>query len=399
MPIYSIKYSIPYLILITYYILLVITEFIVEKQSVSEKLSSNRQIIRILSLSGLLFFFGFRGFIGWDWYSYYPAFKEVHNIFNFDSAIFSHIRFDHGFIYYMSLIKTISNNFHFFIFINTLIDIVILDLLIKRYSRFSYAFVVLLFITMGGFYLETDILRSAKCLMLFLLSLRYINERRIVPFLCLNLLGCTFHISACIFIPLYFFLHKKIPKYIVISIFIAGFTIFLLQIEYIRPFLFWITSLMGERFSALLEKYLNISAYSTGYGFTIGLLERFFTVILIVIFYGKLTSASKNNIVLVNCYLIYFIFFFFFAEIKIIPVRVGGLFVFAYWFLYPEIFNFIKNYNNKIVIITAFFLYSLIKIGDMTNTILYRYVNVLFGSDDFPSRAKIFDASFETLFK
>jgi len=399
MPIYSIKYSIPYLILITYYILLVVTEFIVEKQPGSGKLSSNRQIIKILSFSGLLLFFGFRGFIGWDWYLYYPGFKEVHNIFNFDPTIFSHTHFDHGFIYYMSLIKTISSNYHFFIFLNTLIDIIILSLLIKRYARFSYAFVTLFFIVMGGFYLETDILRSAKCLMLFLLSLRYINERKIVPYFLLNLLGCTFHLTACIFLPLYFFLHKKISKYIVISIFITGFLIFFMQIEYIRPFLYWITSHMGERFLALLEKYLNISAYSTAYGFTIGLLERMFTVILIIIFYDRLTGESKQNILLVNSYLIYFIFFFFFAEIKIIPVRLGGLFVFAYWFLYPKILNYINNFNNKIIILSAFFIYSLIKIGDMTNTILYRYVNVLFFSDDFPSRAKIFDSSVGTLFK
>jgi len=353
MQIISLKYSIPYFILLLYFILLAITEFIIQKQKT--KLSSNWLIIRITSFIGLLFFFGLRGFIGWDWYLYYPAFNKVPNIFHFSREIFSEINFDHGFIIYMSFLKAICNNFHFFIFINTLIDIIILDLLIRQYSKYNYAFVFLVFITMGGFYFETDILRSAKCLMLFLLSLRYLFERKMIPYFILNIIGCTFHISAVVFLPLYFILHKKVPKYVAVLIFITGFLLFFLQIEYVRPFLFWITSILGERFTNLLNKYLNISVYSRAYGFTIGLVERIITVTLILIYYDKLINESRYNVMFINSYLIYFIFFFFFAEINIIPVRVGGLFAFAYWFLYPKLINVMINYNNKIILLTFFF--------------------------------------------
>lgn len=397
MQIISLKYSIPYLILITYFILLVFTEFLIERQTYFVR--SNRLFIRTASFIGLLFFFGFRGFIGWDWYLYYPAFNKVHTITNFDPSIFKETHFDHGFIYYMSFLKTIWNNFHFFIFVNTLIDLFILDLLIQRYSKSNYAFVFLLFIVMGGFYMETDILRSTKSLMLFLLSLKYLYDRKPIPYFLLNFIGCTFHLSAIVYLPMYFLLHKKIPKLIVIIIFLVGFIIFFFQLAYLRPFLIWISTIMGEKYLNLLNKYLNISLYSTSYGFTIGLIERIITVCLIIIYYDKILKESNINKMFINSYLVYFIFFFYFAEIKIIPFRVGGLFVFSYWFLYPKIIKVMENINNKIIVLSVFSIYGLIKIGDITNTILCRYVNVLFANDSFESRVKIFEYSLDTLLK
>lgn len=397
MPVEGLKYAVPYLLFITYFILLTVTELIIEKRG--DNLVVNRQIIRWLSVLALLVFFGFRGFIGWDWYLYYPSFNDIPSLLSFEKGLFTATKFEHGFVVYLAAIKSIFNNFHFFIFINTLIDIIILNEIIKRYSRFSYSFSCLVFIVMGGFFLETDLLRSAKSIMLFLLSIRYIGERKLVPYYLLNIAACYFHISAVLFLPLYFVLGKKIPRKLVIAIFSLGIIIFLLQIEYIRPFLYSITAILGERFQALLEKYLQISIYSTAYGFTIGLLERIVTATLLVIYYDKLIQEKSSNLFFINSYIIYFIVFFYFSEIKIIPVRVGGLFAFAYWVIYPAFVKVIQNKNNKNVLIFSFFLYSIIKIAGMTDTILYRYVNVLTGTDDFISRVKIFESSLDTLLR
>jgi len=380
-----------------YFITLIVGESIIRKQEYRK--DENIKVIRWAALSGLLFFFGLRGFIGWDWYNYYPAFNSVPKLFSPNGELFTATDYNSGFVIYISFLKSIWNNYHFLIFISTLIDLIILNVVIKRYSKYSYAFAILLFIVMGGFYLETDLIRNSKGIMLFLLSLKYVKERKLLPFLLLNIAGSMFHLSSILYLPLYFFLTKKIKKEIVIGIFITGLIITLIQLEYIRPFLTWITNLLGEKFVYLLEKYLELSNYSTGYGLTIGLLERLLTSSLIIIYYDKLTDSNDYNRIFINSFIVYFIIFFFFSEIKIIPIRVGGLFSFSYWILYPALLEVISNRNNRRLIIVFFMLYALIKIAGMTDNILYRYVNTLLGKDNYIERLEVFDKAHSTLFK
>jgi hypothetical protein len=395
MQVESLRYSIPYISLVVYFILLFITEYLVRKQAAHS--DTNIKIIRWAGLVGLLFFFGLRGFIGWDWTIYYPAFKSVPDLFSSVEGIYTRTRFEVGFVAYMSVIKSIWNNYHFFIFVNTLLDILILNLILKQFSRISFSISCLLFVIMGGFYLETDLLRNAKSIMLFLLSLQYIRDRKIVPFFILNIVGCMFHISAVLYLPLYFFMHRIIPRKIVLTIFLVGIFIFLIQFEYVRPLLKEIASLLGERYTVILNKYLSSEMYSSGYGITIGFIERIITSALIIIYYNIIIKQNRHNILFINGYILFFIIFFYFSEIKIIPVRVGMLFSFGYWIIYPAIFKAIEKINNRIIFII--FIYSLIKIAGMTDNLLYRYTNILFGQDDILGRQKIFDSVKEFLLK
>jgi hypothetical protein len=397
MPVESLRYSIPYISLVVYFILLFITEYLVRKQAAHS--DTNIKIIRWAGLGGLLFFFGLRGFIGWDWTIYYPAFKSVPDLFSSVEGIYTRTRFEVGFVAYMSVIKSIWNNYHFFIFVNTLLDILILNLILKQFSRISFSISCLLFVIMGGFYLETDLLRNAKSIMLFLLSLQYIRDRKIVPFFILNIVGCMFHISAVLYLPLYFFMHRIIPRKIVLTIFLVGIFIFLIQFEYVRPLLKEIASLLGERYTVILNKYLSSEMYSSGYGITIGFIERIITSALIIIYYNIIIKQNRHNILFINGYILFFIIFFYFSEIKIIPVRVGMLFSFGYWIIYPAIFKAIEKINNRIIFIFFIFIYSLIKIAGMTDNLLYRYTNILFGQDDILGRQKIFDSVKEFLLK
>lgn len=391
LPLEGIRYSIPYLCLVLYFILLFFLELQVKRQETY--LLRNILIIRFLAGAGLLLFFGFRGFIGWDWTIYFPAFKNTPELFSLHPDSFTVSRYEPAFIALMSFFKTISGNYHFFIFFNTLADIVVLLVFLKQFSKVSLSLSCLLFIVMGGIYLETDLLRNAKSIMLFLLSLRYLRDRQLLPYLMLNLLGCMFHFSSLIYIPLYFFLHKQISRKTIIIIFIIGILLYLLQIEYIRPLISKISGLFGQRASDATWKYLNNDLYSVGYGITIGFIERMITSSLILLYYHRLISDNRNNILFINSFVLYFIFFFYFAEIKIIPVRVGGLFYYSYWILIPSLLSVIIKRNNRILFLFYIFIYSLVKIAGMSDNILYKYRSVLFVRDNFEKRLEVFEST------
>ena len=152
---YSYTYSVPYLLLLSLFILLTVVEYNYDN---NRKI---RQCVRICCCALFVLFFGFRGFVGWDWVNYYPAYQEIVPLFsrgylnNYDIGTF-----EGGFVTFMSVVKLISSNYHFFILVCVVIDVSILHVFFKRHSS-NYAFSFLIFIAL---YLgaELDILRNMK---------------------------------------------------------------------------------------------------------------------------------------------------------------------------------------------------------------------------------------------
>lgn len=381
----------PYLVIEIFFLLLAALEIFIkfDKNSI--------QIFNIFVGLTFIVFFGFRGFIGWDWHSYYPFYKDLNTLVNLNTK---DLKFDFGFTVFAISIKTISSDYHFFIFVNTLIDFILLHIFFKRYLPANlYAFAFAVFIVMGGIVFELDLLRNFKGLLLFMISIRYLENRKIVPYMILNLIGLSFHWSSVIFFPLYFFLHKKIDLRVFIIITIIGNTIYLLQIEFIKPFVQFISTYLGGTVKYKTDFYLGASLYNQTYGITIGYIERLLTTVLILIYYNKLIEKSASNIIFINCFFVYFVFFFFFSEISILVSRLARLFYFSYWILWPSLIQ-ISNNTLKYLLYVPLAIFLNLKIIKATNNIFYKYDNVAFGQyESFKERNQIFDKYLKVLQK
>jgi len=261
-------YSIPYLVLLVCYLFLAIIGYNVKNNNVLYQ--------RIIILCSVIYiiFFGLRGFIGWDWTNYYIKYQNTRDLFHlsFDSSVP-----EWGFAIYMSFFKTLFFNYYAFVFINTILHIFLLNIFFKRYLPPGYyVFGLIVFLIMGGFGMEVDMMRNIMSILLFLLSIKYIEERKIFKYYILNILGLLFHTSSIFFLPLYFLLNKKINRKLIAIIFIIGIIIYFLQIEYVKPLVFSISKRIGGRIQILTNMYLSSSTYGKSYGFSIGLLERLF---------------------------------------------------------------------------------------------------------------------------
>jgi len=376
------NYSIPYLILLICYIFLAIIEYNNKNNHAIYKF-----IIVICSII-YVFFFGLRGFIGWDWTNYYLRYENTSNLINlsFNTSIP-----DFGFLIYMSLFKTLYINYYAFVFINVILHIFLLNIFLKRYLPPGYyVFGIIVFLIMGGFVMEVDTMRNIMSILLFLLSIKYIEERKVGKYYILNIVGLLFHFSSIFYFPLYFLLHKKMNRILIAVIFIIGFILFIFQIEYMKPIVLYISGLFGGRIQLTTNNYINSTIYGKSYGLTIGLLERLFSAVLIVLYYSKLINASKHNIIFINAFVCYYFFFFYFAEINIISNRVGMLFLFAYWILWPSIIYVSKIKINRQFILCVMILYSIFKMRGLTRYQLYQYDNQMFGIKTYEERVEIF---------
>jgi len=377
------SYSIPYLVLLACYLFLAIIGYKVKNNHVLYQ--------RIIFLCSIIYviFFGLRGFIGWDWTNYYKKYQMASNLFNisFNSSVP-----EWGFTIYMSLFKTLFLDYYAFVFINVILHIFLLNIFLKRYLPPGYyVFGLIVFLVMGGFGMEVDAMRNIMSILLFLLSIKYIEERKIGKYYILNTVGLLFHISSIFYLPLYFFLHKKMNRKLIVVIFIIGIIIFLLKIEYVKPLVLSISKILGGRIQSITNDYLNSTIYGKSYGLSIGLLERLLSAVLIIMYYPKLINASKHNIIFINAFVYYFFIFFYFSEIAIISIRVGMLFVFSYWILWPSIIYVSKIKINRQFIICVMLLYSFLKMIGLTRFQLYQYDNKIFGIKTYEERKEIFD--------
>ena len=330
----------------------------------------------------LLAFLGLRGHIYSDFISYYPFYEELPNIFNLSQRLFSKWYFEPGFVIYSSIIKTIIPNYFGWVFVNTLIDIIIFNFVFKQYTD-SRILPFIFFLAFNGLLIEFNLYRNIKAIDLFLLSLPYLEKRKLTPYILLNILGMTFHSSSAVYIPLYFILNKEIPNFIKWTGIIVANAIFLLRISIISDF---VNSLNIFQAMALVEKlsgYVENSEASQAISF--GYLERTFSILTFTLLYKKLVTQRRSNIIFYNCFWLYYVTFLCFYEVQVLVDRIPTLFMFSYWILYPNVITSLRYKMRQIVYaVSMAFVFMKIYAGN-TNPAA-KYDNVIFGIEDYRSR-------------
>ncbi len=376
-------YSIPYLILLLAYFALAVVE---------QRGRDNPAVLpRVMAACAAVYvlFFGFRGFIGWDWTNYYQWYHDTPGLFKLRPGAFGT---EPGFVVLMSAFRQLSLGYHVFVLVNSVVHVWLLSLFLKRYAPEGFhAFGFVVFFAMGGFGLEVDTLRNCMSIMFFLVSIRYVEERRPLPFFLLNLAGCLFHLSSALYLPLYFFLHRAMPRTAAMAIFAVGAAVFFLRIEFLLPVMKFIAGIAGGKLRFMIEVYLDNPVFGNSYGISIGLIERLGSAALLILYYPQLLRAGRRNAIFINLFICYFISFFFFSEFSIISIRVGLLFACAYWILWPSIIAVSELRVNRMVLIAAMMLYFNFKMVGLTKFPLYRYDNVLTGAKSYAERREIFD--------
>ena len=185
-----------------------------------------------------------------------------------------------GFVLYSSLIKTILPNYHCWVFINTLVDLSVCFWVFRKFSL-SIVLSFIVFFAIQGLTLEFNLYRNVKAIDCFLLSLPYLKERKILPYLALNLLGTLFHLTSFLYLPMYFVLTKRIPNIIIWGAFIAVNLMMFLKISITGKAVDLLLPLMGiESMATKLSEYYGNS--SDAYGLSIGSIGA---LILIVIYF------------------------------------------------------------------------------------------------------------------
>lgn len=379
-PTFSYIYSIPYIILFLIFFLLFFWENKLRNKGEDIKM------VRYMAMLVFFIFFGFRGYIDTHFALYYSLYENTPSLDNSRGVINYFWKLDEdyllkiepGFKVFLVILKTISKDYFLLQIASSLIDIIFLNYFFKKYSP-QYILSFIIFFIFTGLLMEFNLLRNSKAIFLFLYSIQFIQSRNSLKFYICNVIGLFFHTSAIFYFPLYFLLHKKIPPIVVWGAFILGNILYLGQIKFITPIVITLGNLMGGVYSIMAEGYSGDSLYNTGYGITIGFVEKFFSFILLYTFYdriGEVIKDEKLQNIFFNLFFIFTCSYLFLSEYSILIDRITTLFIVSYWILYPLLYASLTKIF-KLIFTVILFSFGLYKMFFSNNFIIRKYENIL----------------------
>ena len=381
LPIISYIYSIPYLFVFALLVLLAL----LQQDIITNRYSKNN--LTVVAFVIVLLFMGLRGYVYSDWIAYYEFFHEIpypEDLFQIDDFV-SYFGYEIGFLVTTSFLKSIIDDYNVYIFIWTLIDLLILTHFFKHSTKYP-VWCIAVFFAINGIMMEFNLIRNIKSIVLFMFSLKYVQNGQPVKYFIVNSIGFLFHSSALLFFPLYFILRRDYGKKLILILFILSNIIYFLQIPLSRTLVLVLSSLIGGRLHGLAEFY---SEMITSYGFSVAYFERIITFFIIYFNYDVLKQDNKDNIVYINLYVLYFVTFSICWDFSLIIERVAGMLIIAYWLVFPKLLEVTKKRYSMISLIFYIVMICSLKLVLNNNNIMARYDNLIFGIQSVSERESI----------
>ena len=281
------------------------------------KLYSCRPLIILISFFPFVIIGGLRYEVGADWGPYQKLFDRLadwRSVFEArEEILFSGLMF---------IIKSMFHDFSIFIFVLFLVSFSLKYSIIRRYSPDIFVSLMVYLYTVFLIY-DVNGLRQGLAIGIVLHGVPYILKRKLLPFLALTIMASFFHISALIFVPLYYLARIQISNkilmlslipLIVISLQIGSVlqhnSIFQSFLE-IERFLHYATYLTDAYHNAN-ESFLNIALF-----------QRLFIFLLFMYYYKKIMFSEDIKLLLRNGYFASIIIFIIFSFSSEFSARLG----------------------------------------------------------------------------
>ena len=362
MPTISLAYSVPYLLCGAGFLLL----FAIERFARGRCLIISRLVWLACPLL-FLFFFGFRGYVGFDYAEvYYPIFQELDTL----NGVFE---FNHekGFLLLTWGIRQFTDQWNVYVFIMTLLDVVLLQWLFAKYSP-SLALSYFIMYSIDLIF-EIDLMRNMKSILICLVALQFAMKRQVVPYVATVALAAMFHKTGVLFLPLYFLLNREFSVRQYSGFLIVMNVIYLLQI----PLGTFMGCILGQFSSSMAELYLEGEYNEVARGLTIGWFPKVLPFIWCLCEWERMRKSSRHFIVFFNLYAVYLFVCLGFTDTGEFMRRMSYLFEPALWLVWPVMFACAPKGIVRTAFIAMIVAYGGMKIIRQTKILPFYYEHIL----------------------
>lgn len=298
-----------------------------------------KKIIDISLIILLCFITGTRYNIGgYDYHVYETVYNNVPLLGNFNFFTVHNIPYvfnmETGFLFLCSIFKTIGLTYYSFTLICSIIFYLCLYKGLRKYTK-NFTFLIIVFLYKLFIFQTFVLTRQMLCLGGFFIMLKYLEKGEFWKYLIGCILLSTIHISALIFIPIYFLRKIKLTKKklkILAIIFIPTTLFSLFKIPILNIFV-PIINLFGAK-SALYLKYLN----SSGSINILNTIEYLLLLVIIIYKYDDLIKQNPRNELWIKIFLLMLPLLTMFRGYEVL-VRIKDYFIIVYAFIIDEIFK------------------------------------------------------------
>lgn len=227
---------------------------------------------------------GLRWEVGTDWFAYYDFYK---------SCISSESDFEIGYVWLNKLVYTLTGgDYTIFLFLLACFVYLSFQHLFKNYSVYPILSLLILYSSILP-YLGMNRQIIAICICLF--SVKFILERKFLPWLILILLATLFHLSAIMFIVTYF-LDKKLSGKTIVIISILSLIVALSGIVNLLPLDFF--NNFGSHIADRGEAYMNMEQnyVSSTLNTLLGIIKRGIWIVLLLIYRDRFKDYKYYNL-------------------------------------------------------------------------------------------------------
>jgi len=272
---------------------------------------------------------------------------------------------DKGFYWLNKVIIYFTKDYAWLFAVTSLIITAIVFLAIKQYSV-NIPISILMFV-IGGFYFTSfNIIRQWITIAIFLYSLRFIEQKKIIKYMVCVLIAATFHLSALVYLPIYFIGAVKInfKRFLLIS------ALAILSVPLIKPIIIFI-------FTNTKYVYYFNSKYNTSDATISDIIICVAILLLGYFFYPK--DNDRQYDLLMNIQLAATLLALY-SPLFMVSSRFPIMFTAGQIFLIPKIFKTIKNKNTMLLVSFLVILcycmscYYLFAIRGFSNVLPYRWI-------------------------
>lgn len=182
--------------------------YLIYNQAQNDK---QRKWLFILGALGLWLFVGLRSnYTGPDTIGYVESFQKIVNI-KWESIATAYTK-DLGFYYFTKLLRSITDSAVVFKLVTAFLSLIGVFYLCWNNTK-RPVLALYFYVTIGNLGFVLTGIRQAIAMSFCMLAVRYIQKRRIIPFVLLVLIAAQFHHSAYIFLVMYFLGTRRVDAF------------------------------------------------------------------------------------------------------------------------------------------------------------------------------------------
>lgn len=309
-------------------------------------LMTEKKDIKILYIFFSIFivlFIGLRKHLGGSDYTVYVRyFQNMVTPDKLDSYSYF-IKYQPLYEFLNSFLRIFTNNYYVLFFIIAICTAPVWLILTYKWTRYPF-FVILFYFYKTFFYSNFVVMRQLIAMMIFLISIKFLIERKFLKYFILNIIGFLFHSSAIMMIPLYFITKLKFEEYNFKKI--LG--IIFILIIFRDPMLYFLAQIF---FSLDTTKMGNeIINLSTSSQINFHLFEAWFYML---IFYKLRKNIKGKEVIFYRLFIIYFILLTIFCKYTIF-IRVSMYLYISIMVMFSKKLEIIKNKKAKLLFVYIF---------------------------------------------